>query len=264
MKLATYNINSINARIPNLLNWLKEAQPDVVLLQEIKCVENDFPWLEIQAAGYDAKVLGQKSYNGVAVLSRLKMKTICEGLPQFDDENARYLEVEIETENAPIVLASIYLPNGNPPYNAPHDESKFEYKLKWMDAFYARAKDLLKQGKIVLLGGDYNVILTDDDVYNPELFKNNALFRPSVRQRLNALCHLGCYDAFRTLHPKENGYTYWDYGGRAYEQDLGMRIDYLFLSAQMADALSGCMVDKTPRTADKPSDHTALTAQFRF
>lgn len=263
MKLATYNINSVNARIPNLLNWLKEAQPDVVLLQEIKCVENDFPWLEIQAAGYDAKVLGQKSYNGVAVLSRLKMKTICEGLPQFDDENARYLEVEIETEHAPIVVASLYLPNGNPPYNAPHDESKFEYKLKWMDAFYARAKDLLKQGKIVLLGGDYNVILTDDDVYNPALFKNNALCREEVRQRFKAIEYLGWYDAYRALHPKDIGYTYWDYSGNALAADWGMRIDYFMLSPKAVDALEACYVDKKPRMADKPSDHTPLVVELK-
>ena len=262
MKFATYNTNSINARIQNLISWLKSDQPDVVLLQEIKCLENDFPWLEIQAAGYDAQVLGQKSYNGVAVLSRRKIKTIYKGLPQFEDENARYLEVEIESDKEPIVVASLYLPNGNPPYNAPNDESKFEYKLRWMEALYARAKDLLQQGKIVLLGGDYNVILTDDDVYNPELFKNNALCREEVRQRFKAIEYLGWYDAYRALHPKDIGYTYWDYSGNALAADWGMRIDYLLVSPLLADCLEGCFVDKAPRALEKPSDHTPLIATF--
>ena len=264
MIVSTYNVNSVNARLPNLLFWLEKTRPDIVFLQEIKTEFNAFPFFEINTAGYEAKVYGQKSYNGVAVLSRHKMTLVSEGIPVFADENARYLEVIVNAPEAKIRAASVYLPNGNPPYNDPDDESKFIYKLKFMDALYYHVQKLLRTHEKIILGGDFNVILTPDDVYNPELFKNNALFRPSVRQRLNALCHLGCYDAFRTLHPKENGYTYWDYGGRAYEQDLGMRIDYLFLSAQMADALSGCVVDKTPRTSDKPSDHTALTAKFRF
>ena len=263
MKFATYNINSINARIQNLLSWLKSAQSDVVLLQEIKCLENDFPWLEIQAAGYDAQVWGQKSYNGVAVLSRRKIKTMYKGLPQFEDENARYLEVEIESDKEPIVVASLYLPNGNPPYNAPNDESKFEYKLRWMEALYARAKDLLQQGKIVLLGGDYNVILTDDDVYNPELFKNNALCREEVRQCFKAIEYLGWYDAYRALHPKDIGYTYWDYSGNALAADWGMRIDYFMLSPKAVDALEDCYVDKNPRLADRPSDHTPLIVELK-
>ena len=263
MLISTYNINSVNARLPNLLSWLDKAKPDVVLLQEIKTEFNSFPFFEINSTGYEAKVFGQKSYNGVAVLSRYKTEIIAEGIPDFADENARYLEVMVKAPAADIRIASAYLPNGNPPYNHPDDEAKFIYKLKFMDALYNHAAKLLRNREKIVLGGDFNVIATPDDVYDTEPFKNNALFRPAVRQRLKALQYLGFYDAFRTLHPQDNGYTYWDYG-KAYMQDLGMRIDYLFLSAQMADALVSCQVDKNPRVMDKPSDHTVLTAEFRF
>lgn len=264
MYISTYNVNSVNARLPNLLSWLEKEKPDIVLIQEIKTEFNAFPFFEINSAGYEAKIFGQKSYNGVAVLSRHKMELMAEGIPGFADENSRYLEVMVHMQETQIRVASVYFPNGNPPYNNPDDDSKFTYKLKFMDAFYYHAMKLLRGHEKIVLGGDFNVILTPEDVYNPELFKNNALFRPSVRQRLKALQHLGFYDAFRTLHLQEKGYTYWDYGGGAFMQDLGMRIDYLFLSPQMADALVSCRVDKNPRISDKPSDHTVLTAEFRF
>ena len=262
MKVATFNINSINARIEMLVEWLKKESPDVVLLQEIKTEFNDFPFFELQAIGYDAKVLGQKSYNGVAVLSKHKMKVVHEGLPDFDDENSRYLEVDVEYDEQKLRMASIYLPNGNPPYNNPDDNSKFKYKLKWMDAFYAHVKDLLLLGQPVILGGDFNVIFTSDDVYNPDEYKNNALFRKEVRSRLAAVFHLGYYDAFRMIKPKENGYTFWDYSGGALANDMGMRIDYLLLSPWVADRLNDCWVDKALRSQNKPSDHTPLIADL--
>ncbi len=262
MKIATYNVNSINARMENLLEWLREENPDVVLLQEIKCEFNAFPFFELQVAGYEAKILGQKSYNGVAVLSRHKIKIIQEGLPDFEDENSRYLEAEINDGKRVYRVASIYLPNGNPPYNAPDDDSKYTYKLRWMEAFYNHAKKLLDLRIPVVLGGDFNVIMTDADIYDPEAFRNNALFREEVKQRLKALEYLGYYDAFRCLHRRTNGYTYWDYGGGAFQNDLGMRIDYLFLSPNAADLLKSCEVDKEPRRKNKPSDHTVLKAEL--
>lgn len=264
MKIATYNVNSINARLPNLLAWLEKTKPDIVLLQEIKCEFNAFPFFDLQALGYDTKILGQKSYNGVAILSRHKITNLVSGLPNFDDENSRYLEAVIDDGINKIRVASIYLPNGNPPYNAPDDDHKFIYKLKWMEAFYKHAQELLQSGEKIVLGGDYNVIMTNNDVYNSELFKNNALFREEVKQRLKAFEYLGFYDAFRSLHPHDNGYTYWDYAGNALTADFGMRIDYLFLSPSMLDILTTCEVDKSPRQADKPSDHTPLIAKFKF
>lgn len=263
MIIATYNVNSVNARLENLLEWLNKNQPDVVLLQEIKSEFNGFPFFELNAIGYDVKILGQKSYNGVAILSKHKLKVTAEGLPGFADENARYLEAALTVEGQEYRVASIYLPNGNPPYNNPDDNSKFAYKLAWMDAFYNHAKELLELRLPVILGGDFNVIMTDDDVFNPEEFRGNALFREEVQQRLKAFEYLGFYDAFRTLHPKQNGYTFWDYAGGAFYNDSGMRIDYIFLSPNAVDRLESCEVDKTPRAAGKPSDHTVLKVKLR-
>lgn len=262
MKIAAYNVNSINARLENLLAWLFKAQPDIVLLQEIKAEHQAFPFFELRAAGYDAKILGQKSYNGVAILSRHKIRVTAEGLPGFADDNARYLEALVTVGGEDYRVAAVYAPNGNPPYNNPDDDSKFIYKLRWMEAFYNHAAVLLQKREKVILGGDYNVILTDNDVYDPELFRNNALFRPEVRSRFNALLYQGWYDAYRVLHPAAVGYTYWDYAGAAFAADLGLRIDYLLLSPDAADELKSCYVDKDPRSAEKPSDHTALVVEL--
>lgn len=264
MIIATFNINSINARLPYFLDWLAKNSPDVVLLQELKSDFNSFPFFEINSAGYNVKILGQKSYNGVAVLSRYNINLIHEGLPNFEDENARYIEALVDIKGKNLRVASVYLPNGNPPYNNPDDTSKFEYKIKFMDALYKHAQNLLLNDEDIVIGGDFNVILTENDVYNPELFINNALYKESVKQRLTALMHLGFYDAFKLLNKTDNGYTYWDYAAKAFEQDLGLRIDYLFLSPRMVDKLQKCYVDKSLRNTDKPSDHTPLTAVFDF
>lgn len=263
MKIATYNVNSINARIENLTTFLQQESPDIVLLQEIKTDFNSFPFFELQTLGYNAKILGQKSYNGVAILSRYKINIINENLPNFPDENARYLEADILIENTNYRVASIYLPNGNPPYNNPDDTEKFNYKLRWMEAFYNYAQSLLELQQPLILGGDFNVIMTPFDVYDAEAFKNNALFRPEVRQRLRAFALSGYYDAFRLLHPHENGYTYWDYSGAALQNDLGMRIDYLWMNSLAFDKVISVNVNKKPRTAPKPSDHTVLQAELK-
>lgn len=263
MKIATYNINSINARLENLMSFLAREQPDIMLLQEIKTEFNAFPFFDLQTIGYEAKILGQKSYNGVAVLSRHKIKVTAEGLPEFSDENARYLETEIEIDGVPYLVASVYLPNGNPPYHDPDDTSKWTYKLQWMEVFYQHAQRLLERRQPIILGGDFNVILTDADVYDPKLFKNNALFRPEVISRLKAFEYLGYYDAFRVKHPTDNGYTFWDYSGASLQQDNGMRIDYLWLNSYAVDRLETVEVDKSPRLAAKPSDHTVLKAVLK-
>ena len=262
MIIATFNVNSINARLENFKNWLLEKSPDIVLLQEIKTEFNGFPMFDFQTIGYNVVLLGQKSYNGVAILSKHKIKLAVEHIPNFDDNNSRYIEADIIVDDVEYRVASIYLPNGNPPYNKPDDESKFEYKLRWMEALYSRAADLLLLNKPVILGGDYNVILTPEDIYDVDLFKNNALYRKEVRQRFNALIYLGYYDSYKVLHPNDNDYTCWDYAGQAFSLDLGMRIDYLLMNAKAIDALKSCQVDKSPRQASTPSDHTALIAEL--
>ncbi len=263
MKISTFNINSVNARMEGLLRWLKETEPDVVLLQEIKTEFNNFPFFELKTQGYNAQILGQKSYNGVAVLSRHKISVVQECLPGFEDEQARYLEAIIRTGQEDWRVASIYMPNGNPPYNQPDDTSRLVYKLRWMEAFRHHAADLLLRREKIVLGGDFNVILTDDDVYDPRLFAGNALCHPRARKELKAVSYQGWFDAFRMLHPTETAYTFWDYAGGAFQNDQGMRIDYLLLSPLAADALSSCVVDKSPRRGDKPSDHTPLTAELK-
>lgn len=272
MKIATYNVNSINARIENLCQWLKNTDPDIVLLQEIKTEFNNFPFFEINTLGYDVKILGQKSYNGVAILSKYKIAITLENLPEFMDEQSRYLEALIKINNTRLRVASVYLPNGNPPYNDINDTSKFSYKLQWMDAFSLHLKKLVHSEEPVIIGGDFNIILSDNDVYDPNLFRGNALFRPEVINRLKAIEYTGWTDAFRmgqiksnTLsQSQENGYTYWDYAGGAFASDLGLRIDYLMLSPKAADKLEKCWVDKSPRRASKPSDHTPLIADINL
>ena len=262
MKIATFNVNSINARIENLLAFLQKENPDILLLQEIKTEFDNFPFFELKSAGYDAKILGQKSYNGVAVLSPHKIEVTQENLPDFADDNARYLEAKINVRGQSWRVASIYLPNGNPPYNNPDDNSKFVYKLNFMDALYKHMKQILNLHENFIIGGDFNVIFSDFDVYNAELFRNNALCREEVREKFASLQYLGLYDAFRVLHKNDNGYTYWDYAGGAFAADLGMRIDYLLLSPLATDKLQSCAVDKKPRAMAKPSDHTPLIAEF--
>lgn len=263
MKIATLNINSVNARTDKLSAWLTANQPDVMMLQEIKTEFNNFPFFEVQAAGYDVKVLGQKSYNGVAILSHSKLVVTAENLPNFPDENARYLECETKIGQNLYTVASIYLPNGNPPNNNLSDTSKFDYKLKWMEAFLARAGELIKQNKKVILAGDFNVIMSDMDVYNPKLFIRNALFRPEVRERLSRMAGLGYTDIYRQLHPKDAGYTFWNYAGKVFQNDMGMRIDYIFTSAFLTERAISCTVDLDFRKSERASDHTILTAEFQ-
>ena len=263
MKIATLNINSINARLDNLCEWLKQNQPDVLFLQEIKCEFNNFPFFDLQMNGYDAKILGQKSYNGVAVLSKHKINVRSENLPRFTDENARYLECEANINGQNCIFASLYLPNGNPPYNNSADTSKFEYKLKWMDAFIKHAEKLLINNRNVILGGDFNVIMSEQDVYNPQEFIGNALYRPEVQNRLKYLTNKGWCDTYRTLYPQEHGYTFWDYTGGAFINDLGMRIDYILSSPALTDLLVDCRIDIDFRKKEKSSDHTVLIAEFK-
>lgn len=258
MKIATWNVNSIKARLPNLLDWLKTAEPDVVLLQEIKTVDDTFPSLEIEEMGYACAVHGQKSYNGVAILSRVGLDDIQVGLPGDDeDEQARYLEATVGaslgTESKPVRVATIYLPNGNP---APGP--KYDYKLAWMKRLKARAEQLIGEEMPVVLGGDYNVIPADEDVHDPAAWEGDALIKPETRAAFREILWLGYTDAFRALHSTPHRYSFWDYQGGAWENDYGIRIDHLLLSPQAADLLRECDIDSKPRGKERPSDHTPV------
>jgi exodeoxyribonuclease-3 len=253
--IATWNVNSINARLPNLLAWLGEAQPDVVLLQETKCVDDSFPRLEIMAAGYQAEAHGQKSYNGVAILAKAPILDVRAGLPgDEDDAQARYIEATV----GGLRVASIYLPNGNP-VGTP----KFPYKLAWMDRLRAHAASLLEMGMPMVLGGDYNVIPEPLDCRDPTVWLGDALYQPETRRAFRSLLNLGLYDAFRTRYPEKAGaYTFWDYQAGAWQADDGIRIDHLLLSPQAVDRLVDCRIDKVPRGRQRASDHTPVLVEL--
>ncbi|MGE4281322.1 MAG: exodeoxyribonuclease III [Magnetospirillum sp.] len=250
LRIATWNVNSVKARLPNVLEWLEQAKPDVVLLQEIKCQDDGFPVMEFESAGWNVAVHGQKSYNGVAILSRHAMDNVQRRLPGDDsDEQARYIQADIRG----LRLASLYLPNGNP---TPGD--KFDYKLRWMRRLIDHTKTLLTQEVPFVLGGDYNICPTDADVYDPAGWTNDALCRPESRALFRELCHLGLTEAFRALHPEPGRYSFWDYQAGAWPRDNGLRIDHFLLSPQAADRLVACDIDKTPRGKEKASDHTPV------
>ena len=248
MKVATYNVNGVNGRLPVLLRWLKQAAPDVVCLQELKAPQEKFPEVAIREAGYDAIWHGQKSWNGVAILSRAGAPAeIRRALPgEPDDVHSRYIEARIDG----LVIGCLYLPNGNP---APG--SRFDYKLRWLERLTAHAAELVASGAPVILAGDYNVIPTDLDVYKPERWVDDALFRPEVREAYQRLLAQGWTDALRSLHPGERVYTFWDYFRHAYARDAGLRIDHLLLSPSAASHLETANVDRDVRGWEKTSDH---------
>jgi exodeoxyribonuclease-3 len=254
VKIATWNVNSIKARLPRVLEYLKDAGPDVVLLQETKSMDDTFPVMEIEDLGYNLAILGQKSYNGVAILSKRPIEDAIAGLPGDDeDEQARYLEATIDG----VRVATIYLPNGNP-----IDSEKFPYKLAWMDRLIDRARTLLDQEECFVFGGDYNVCPRDEDCYDPAAFADDALCQPESRSRFRALVNLGLTEAYRTLHPGVIAYTYWDYQRGAWQKDNGLRIDHLLLSPQAADRLIACDIDRGPRGKQKASDHTPIWCEL--
>ncbi|HLW28385.1 MAG TPA: exodeoxyribonuclease III [Kiloniellales bacterium] len=256
MKIASWNVNSIKVRLPNLLQWLDEFSPDIVMLQETKCVEDAFPRLELEAAGYHCAVVGQKAYNGVALLSRQPIEEVLTVLPgDPEDQQARYLEATI----GDLRVASIYLPNGNP---APGE--KFNYKLAWMERLQARARELLSLEQPIVLGGDWNVIPEPVDCHDPDAWRDDALFRPESRAAFRTILHLGYTDAYRALNPDTtHAYTFWDYQAGAWQRDNGIRIDHLLLSPQAADRLAEAGIDREPRGRERASDHTPVWCRLR-
>lgn len=248
MRIATYNVNGVNGRLPVLLRWLAETGPNIVCLQELKAPQERFPIEAITAAGYGAVWHGQKSWNGVAILARGATPVETRrGLPDDpDDTHSRYVEAAV----GGLLVGCLYLPNGNP---APGP--KFDYKLRWFERFSDHAAGLLRQGVPAVLAGDYNVMPTDLDVYKPERWLDDALFRPEVKAAYARLVAQGWTDALRSLHPGERIYTFWDYFRNAYARDAGLRIDHLLLSPQVAPRLLAAGVDREVRAWEKTSDH---------
>jgi exodeoxyribonuclease-3 len=251
LKIASYNINGINGRLPILTRWLGEFAPDVVALQELKCTDEAFPIDAIEALGYTAIWHGQKSWNGVAILSRVGDPVETRrGLPDDPNiEQSRYIEAAV----CGILIGALYAPNGNP-WPGP----KFDYKLKWLDRLHDHAQQLLDSGLPAMLIGDFNVIPTDDDVYKPERWAKDALFAPQAKAKYRELVGQGWTDAIRRLHPKERIYTFWPYWRNSFARDAGIRIDHALISASLAKALKAAGVDRTPRGLEKTSDHAPM------
>lgn len=251
MKIATYNVNGITARLPVLLRWLDETRPDIVCLQELKAPQEKFPEQAIRDAGYQAIWHGQKSWNGVAILSRdgmpEELRRVLPGDPE--DSHSRYIEAVV----GGLTVGCLYLPNGNP---APGP--KFDYKLRWFERLTIHAASLLQSGKPVILTGDYNVMPTDLDVYKPEKWVDDALFRPEVRAAFSTLAAQGWTDAIRKLHPDEKIYTFWDYFRNAFDRNAGLRIDHFLLSPDLSRRLRAAGVDRDVRGWEKSSDHAPV------
>jgi exodeoxyribonuclease-3 len=258
MRIATWNINSVRLRLDLVLAYLRDVAPDVLCLQEIKCQDEAFPRLEIEAAGYNVAVHGQKSYNGVAILSKAPMECV-PGLPGDEtDEQSRYIEAVIPFGPRVVRVGCLYLPNGNP-----LGTEKYTYKLAWMDRLIAHARELLKHEEVFVLAGDYNVIPDARDVYDPAGWVGDALYALPTRQKFRELLALGFTDALRATTDNAKQYTFWDYQAGCWPKNLGLRIDHLLLSPQAADRLVDVTIDREMRAKDKPSDHVPVRVDLR-
>jgi exodeoxyribonuclease III len=254
MKLATWNVNSVKARLDAARAWLREAQPDVVCLQETKTTDDAFPADAFESLGYNCAVHGQKTYNGVAILSKRPLEDVTPRLPGGNgDDHARYIEAVVPGEHGIVRVASVYAPNGNP-----IGTEKFKYKLGWLERLAQHAQELLALEEPLALMGDFNVIPEDDDCYDPRAWEMDALFQPESRAAFRRVECLGFTDAFRACHAETQQYTFWDYQAGAWQKDHGIRIDHILLSPQAGDRLSGCGIDKHVRGREKPSDHVPV------
>lgn len=263
MRIATWNVNSVNARLPTVLAWLEAARPEVACLQEIKCVDEKFPREAFESLGYNVETHGQKSYNGVAILSKHPLSDVRRGLPGVDGsgyeaeaEQARYIEAVVEAAR-PVRVGCIYLPNGNP-----LGTEKFAYKLAWFERLYSHARDLLALEEPFILCGDYNVIPTPEDAKNPAAWAGDALFQPESRAAFQALRHLGLSDAGDLGGQPPGTYTFWDYQAGAWQRDHGIRIDFHLLSPQAADRFQAIETHRDARDMDKPSDHVPVVVEL--
>ncbi|UOA14967.1 exodeoxyribonuclease III [Sulfitobacter dubius] len=258
MKIASFNINGIKARVAALPDWLDEAQPDVVVLQEIKSVDEAFPREMLEERGYNVETHGQKSFNGVAILSKLPLEDVTRGLPGDDeDDQARWIEATVVGDDLALRVCGLYLPNGNPVPGP-----KYEYKLAWMTRLQARAEALLAEETPFLMAGDYNIIPQAEDAAKPDNWREDALFRPESRAAWRRLVNLGLTDAFRARTQGPGHYSFWDYQAGAWNRNNGIRIDHFLLSPTVADRLRACQIDRDVRGRDKPSDHVPIWVEL--
>ena len=264
LTIATWNVNSIKVRADAVLAWLKDTNCDILLMQEIKCLDENFPADRFIEAGYEVHVHGQKTYNGVAIVSRVPLTLRLKGLPQDEtdlvDEQARYLEVE----HGDLIIGCLYLPNGNPVHDDDGLSAKFRYKLNWMQRLARHAKTLDQLGRPVILAGDYNIIPAVEDCYDINAWQGDALHHPESLKAWRSLVYQGFTDAFRAHHPSRIAYSFWDYQGGAWQKDHGIRIDHLLANAEATDRLLATDIDKNPRGMERASDHTPVWCQINI
>lgn len=258
--IATWNVNSVRARLPNLLAWLDKNPVDILLLQELKCVTEQFPRPELEERGYNLAIHGQKTFNGVAICSKYPLEDVTTTLPgDAEDHAARYIEAVVSLRDTALRVASVYVPNGQEV-----GSDKFAYKLAFLDRLQAHWRAQLTYHEIAVLGGDFNVAPYPVDVYDPAKLDGSVCYHPEERARLRALLHLGLVDAFRLKHADARQYSWWDYRAGGYARNHGLRIDHLLLSPEAADHLAEATIDETPRGEEKPSDHAPVLATLKF
>jgi len=257
MKISSWNVNSVRARITNILNYLKSSNPDILMIQEIKTEEKNFPFSDFKNLGYESHVFGQKSYNGVAFLSKVNIDKI--NIKFFKDKNnqSRIITGDIKNKSKNIKLINIYVPNGNPV-----DTEKYEYKKDWYNSFIKKVKETLSQNENIIIGGDFNVIPEKIDVYDFKKYENDALFKLEIRKKFKELINLGFQDIYRYFNKDKHDYTFWDYMAGAWQKNHGMRIDHFLISENLLSNIKNINIDKKPRSKIKPSDHTPIELEL--
>ncbi len=257
MKIISWNVNSVRARITNILNYIKQAKPDILLLQEIKTQDENFPYEEFKKIGYESHVYGQKSYNGVAIISKIEVKNIKKNLISDDLKQSRVITGEIQIKRSKINLINIYVPNGNP-----IDTEKYEYKKKWLNNFILNIKKELSKNSKLLIAGDFNIIPEEIDVYDFKRYENDALGKLEIRKKFRELLNLGFKDVYRIKNRNKQEYTFWDYFAGSWQKNYGMRIDHFLLSNNLLDNIVSININKNPRSKTKPSDHTPIELEI--
>ena len=253
MQISSWNVNSVRARIENIKNYLTKYKPDILMMQEIKTEDLNFPYEDISSLDYESHVFGQKSYNGVAIISKNKLRNIRFDLIKDKLKQSRIISAEINYKKKIIQLINIYTPNGNPV-----DTDKYEYKKKWLDDLINQLRYLIKKNPNIILGGDFNIIPSSEDVYNPKVFEDDALFRLEIRKKLREMINLGFNDVYRFFNKTKEEYTFWDYMRGAWQKNNGMRIDHFLVSNSLIDKIKSININKDPRGQKKPSDHTPI------
>ena len=257
MIISSWNVNSVRARIENIKEYLKKYSPDILMMQEIKAQDENYPYEDFEKSNYQNYVFGQKSYNGVAIISKKKLDKIEKDIFKDKNKQSRIITADLNHKSKTIKLINIYTPNGNPV-----DTEKYTYKLYWLESLIKKLKAYLKKKENIIIGGDFNIIPSAEDVHNPKGYENDALFRLEIIKKLRELLSLGFHDAYRYIHPDKEGYTFWDYTSGAWQKNNGMRIDHFLVSNSIINLVKDVKINKFPRGRQKPSDHTPIEIEL--